>query len=262
MDCKTAQRLLEVCRPAGDDFAGPELASATAHLEECPDCLSQFRTHQAFDARVAAAVQAVPVAAGLCHRIHARLDRVATRRRYLRVAVWSTAAAALVLLSAGILQWSRHVDHETPIDKASLAQLEAFDDYDFDEIRQLKLLRADSPAIAAECAELLSQLDVSVRWPQELRLNGLYAVGRTKFFGPPIAVFRFRDPRGECDILAFPHSQFAITGLQTGTQLIGPPTRNIVLIAWTEEDTTYAAVLKDWSPRDWKPLVERSGRLM
>jgi hypothetical protein len=53
-----------------------------------------------------------------------------------------------------------------------------------------------------------------------------------------------------------------IADLQAGTQLVDTPTRNIVLIVWTEEDTTYAAVLKDWSPRDWRPLVERPSRLM
>ena len=262
MDCKTAQRLLEVCRPAGDDFGDPELVSATAHLEECPDCLSQFRAHQAFDARVAAAAQGEAVPSGLRERIHARLDRAATRRRYLRVSVWSGAAAAVLLLSTGVFLWSRHVENPTVITSSSLAALENFDDGDFDKLREFQSAPDDAPALARECDELLGQLRLSVRWPQAVRLSGLFAVGRTKFFGRPVAVFRFRDARGACDILTFPQSQFVIEDLAAGTQLISPPTRNIVLIAWTEEDTTYAAVLKDWSPRDWRPLVERSGRLM
>ena len=262
MDCKTALRLLDVCRPTGDDLADPGLATATAHLEACPDCLSQFRARQVFDERVAAAVHAEPVPTGLRARIHARLDRAATRRRYLRAAVWSTAAAALVLFSTGIFFWTGHIDKATVIDKSTLSDLANRDDIHFDELRQFESSPADSESLARECAELLSQLKLSVRWPQALRLNGLYAVGRTTFFDRPVAVFRFRDPRGECDILAFPRSQFVIPDLEAGMQLIDTPTRNIVLIAWTEEDTTYAAVLKDWLPRDWKPLVERSGRLM
>jgi hypothetical protein len=262
MDCKTALRILEVCRPADDDLADSTLATATAHLEACPDCLSHFRGRQSFDERVAMVVQSEPVPAGLRERIHARLDRAQTRRRYRHVAIWSGAAAAVVLVSASVFLWSSHIDQPTVIAKSQLVQLEDFADTAIDEQLDFQTSPDDPEAIKAECADLLRQLNLPIRWPYALRLEGLYAVGRTRFFDRPVAVFRFRDPRGSCDVLALPQSHFVIADLQAGKQLIDRPTRNIVLIAWTEEDATYAAVLKDWSPRDWKPLVDRSGRLM
>jgi hypothetical protein len=262
MDCKTALRILEVCRPSDDDLADSTLAGATAHLETCPECLSQFRGRQAFDERVAAAVQTEPVPAGLRDRIHARLDRVSTRRRVLRVAVWSGSAAATALVAASVFLWSSHIDQPTEIAKSQLTQLDTFDENDIDKLLYVQSPPDDAQAVIAECTDLLGQLKMPVRWPHTLRLEVLSAVGRTTIFDRPVAVFRFRDRRGTCDVLALPQSQFVISGLGAGTQLIGTPTRNIVLIAWTEEDATYVAVLKDWSPRDWKPLVERSGRLM
>jgi hypothetical protein len=93
-------------------------------------------------------------------------------------------------------------------------------------------------------------------WPG----TAVIAVGRGVIAGQPVAVFRYRDERGECDILAVPQSTFQFENLREGPQLIHF-TRNLVVIAWQESRTTYFAVLKGWSPEHWKPLVGRDAGL-
>lgn len=261
MDCKTALRLLEVCRPTGDDMADLGLTTATAHLEACPDCLNQFRARQAFDERVAAAVQAEPVPAGVRARIHARLDRVASRRHYIRLTVWSAATAAAILLAVGISFWPQRPAVPTVIDKDPLGELAILDDSDFKPLRKLDGSLRDPKAIEDWWSKELRRLKLNVEPPAAWPLDSLVAVGRTTISGRPVIVFRFDDARGDSDVLVLPRSDFLITNLGKGAEVIHR-TRNIVVIVSTEEDTTYAVVLRDWSPRDWRPLVERSGRLM
>lgn len=259
MDCRTAQRFLEVCRPTGDDLADTELASATAHLEGCPDCLNHFRSRQAFDARVAATMQAVPVPAGLRDRIHSRLDHVASRRRVLRMAVWSGAAAAAVLLAVGIFFWPGRPAEPTELEVHHLGEWATLENFEFDAAGELSASLPDAKAV--ECSKQLRRLKLNAELPAKWPLDSLIAVGRTKIYGRWVAVFRHHDPRGESDVLAFPRSDFLITNLGKGTEVVHP-TRNLVVIAWAEENTTYVAVLKDWAPEDLKPLVGRSGGLM
>jgi hypothetical protein len=259
MDCKTALRLLELCRPAGDDLADPGLATATAHLESCPDCLNHFRAQQAFDERVAAAVQAEPVPAGLRDRIHARLDHVDSRRRYLRMTVW--AAAAAILLAVEISFWPQRPAEPTVIDKGPLGELAILDDSDFKPLRKLDESLRDPKAIEDWWSKELRRLKLNVDPPAAWPLDSLVAVGRTTISGRSVIVFRFDDARGDSDVLVLPRSDFLITNLGKAAEVVHR-TRNIVVIVSADENTTYAAVLRDWSPQDWRPLFERSGRLM
>jgi hypothetical protein len=259
MDCKTALRLLEVCRPTDDDLADPGLATATAHLESCPDCLQQFRARQAFDERVATAVRAEPVPAGLRDRIHARLDHVANRRRYLRMSAW--AAAAAILLAVEISFWPQRPAELTVIDKGSLGELAILDDTDFKPLRKLDESLHDPKVIDDWWSQELRRLKLKIGPPATWPLGSLVAVGRTTIGGRSVIVFRFDDTRGESDVLVLPRSEFLITNLGKGAEVVHR-TRNIVVIVSADEDATYAAVLRDWSPNDWRPLVERSGRLM
>ena len=169
MDCKTALRLLEVCRPTGDDLSDPGLATATAHLESCPDCLIHFRTRQAFDERVVAVVQAEPVPAGLRDRIHARLDHVASRRRHLRMTAW--AAAAAILLAVGISFWPKRPAEPTVIDKGTLGELTILDDSDFKQLRKLDGSLRDPTAIEDWWSTELRRLKLPVERPRRRRLD-------------------------------------------------------------------------------------------
>src|SRR5262245_9228017 len=104
MDCNTALRRLEVCRPSDGDWADADLTLAMAHVNQCPNCRDEFRARQLFDTRVAATMQDVPVPLELRNRIFSRLEAqsVPQRRSLRRIARFAAlaAAAALILISA------------------------------------------------------------------------------------------------------------------------------------------------------------------
>jgi hypothetical protein len=254
MDCKTALRTLEVCRPSGDDVMDAEISLATAHVEECTDCLSHVRARQSFDARVAATMQAVLVPHDLRDRIQDRVQSIVTRRRYLQRASWFGAAAAVILIAACGYFWPRA--HQTPIeiDWKSLSELAILDPSEIDELREVPINLKDARGVEAWCSKQLSQLRLSVSLPAIWRPLSLVAVGRATIQDRRAAIFRFQDARGDSEVLALPHEKFHITNLGKVTRLV-VSTGDLVVIAWAEQDTTYVAVLKGWSPEDWQPLV-------
>ena len=69
MDCRSAIELLEVARPDSEDLDDRELASAAAHLEECPQCADQFRKSQVFDRKVGQVLRDVTIPPGLKEKL-------------------------------------------------------------------------------------------------------------------------------------------------------------------------------------------------
>ena len=97
-----------------------------------------------------------------------------------------------------------------------------------------------------------------IRWPAE----GLRAIACTTVAARRVAVFQYEygDKIGSAEVLALSHREFDLSNLRLVAEQIHS-TRNMVVIAWTEADTTYVAVLKNWSPENLKLLLSRPERL-
>ena len=262
MDCKTARRLMDSCRPSEDDWQAPELAGVSAHLEECSDCLMQFRSRQAFDERVAPAMQSVPVPAGLSDRIFTRLDRARVWRRRRVFATWSAAAAAAVLIAVGVTFW--HGTATGPIEVAkdpkslgewAVAAVEAHDDGINIPAPTKTIAWKHRPEVEAWVRK---QLRSDVALPTKWLSSSLQAIWKSAISGRPVAVFQFADSRGSADVFVFPHSQFDVGNASQVAQPIYT-TRGFIVVAWTEQDTTYVAVLRNWSEPDVKRFIGQKG---
>jgi hypothetical protein len=85
-----------------DDFlarnlGGADLARFTAHVPGCAACQQAVRQQERLDALLVAAVEQLPIPAGLTERVHRRL-RAARRRRLAVVAGALSAAAAVAAI--------------------------------------------------------------------------------------------------------------------------------------------------------------------
>jgi len=89
----------------GSELAPEDAAALDAHLAGCPGCAAAVRFERAFDDRVAKAMLAVPVPAGLKAKL---LDGVTARRAsWYRQKAWSLAglATAACLLIGGVVAY-------------------------------------------------------------------------------------------------------------------------------------------------------------
>src|SRR5207247_3445863 len=95
-------------RAPRDELGPPGDGELASHVEQCPACLERYRAFRASDARIAQAMQAVAIPAGLRARILTGLGASATPRRAAR-APWlgRVLVAAGVLVALGLLLWSR-----------------------------------------------------------------------------------------------------------------------------------------------------------
>jgi hypothetical protein len=235
------------------------------HVNQCPSCLDQFRARQLFDTRVATTMNDVPVPLELHDRILSRLDAqsIPRRRSIRRIAQVGSlaAAAALVLMSASLYFRPRAIQSPIEIDWKELGELAILGPGDIDELRELPAGMTGLQGVQEWCSKQLIQLKLVGRLPATWTPLALAAVGRTSIERWQVAVFRFQDSRGESEIIALPHDKFRIGDLGKGTRLV-MRTRNLVVIAWDEQDTSYVAVLKDWAPEDWRRLIRGSNDLI
>jgi putative zinc finger protein len=105
VDCNTARLLATFFGRPGSELAPEDAAALDAHLAGCPKCAGLVHFERAFDDRIARAMKAVPVPAGLKGRL---LDGVAARRGawYREKAYALVALAACVLLTiGGVVAW-------------------------------------------------------------------------------------------------------------------------------------------------------------
>jgi Putative zinc-finger len=109
MDCKTARLLLDYARPNSHELDAAETRAFEEHLAGCADCDQLAGADRRADEVIGRAMRAVDVPDQLRARILTRLteERGQRRRRWpvytLRGAI---AAAALLLLAAGLWRWS------------------------------------------------------------------------------------------------------------------------------------------------------------
>jgi hypothetical protein len=105
VDCNTARLLAMFAGRSGSELAGEDAAAFGAHLTTCPKCAVVIQFERAFDDRVAQAMLAVPVPAGLKGRL---LDGVAAQSGawYREKAFAGLGLAACVLLTiGGVVAW-------------------------------------------------------------------------------------------------------------------------------------------------------------
>ena len=74
MDCRTALEILEAARPDSSDRDEPEVASASAHVETCPECEDRFVARQRFDRNLGCLMRDVAPPDGWKARLLASLD--------------------------------------------------------------------------------------------------------------------------------------------------------------------------------------------
>ncbi|MBI3464319.1 MAG: hypothetical protein HY000_14870 [Planctomycetes bacterium] len=262
MNCEIALRLMEVCRPSGEDLVDPELASLSVHLEECPECLGRLRTRQAFDAQVVKALRSVAMPEGLRERILDRLDGSVIRSRRLRIIRY--AAAALLLVGVGLSVWAVASNwgqkDVVQFDKLSvLAKAELVDLQD----------RLDAPAriqdaagVMSWCVGELEKLDLHVHPPRDWSLSGLIGIAQYRFAGRPVAVFRYDDPSypgtPSAFVFVWPRQQPPIQGIDSIPRLISQ-TPGLTAFAWMEGDMNYVAVFKGRVPKEFQRLMEQQG---
>ena len=251
MECKTALRLMDVCRPSGDDLSDPELVPLTVHLEECSECLGRFRTRQAFDAQVAKAMRAVAVPSGLRERIFEQVDRSVIRARRHRVIRYAMAAAAAVLVAVTASFWAywpptRHQDVIAAGELAGLAEFVLVDAID--------VPASISTPVRIEnwCVKQMSTLRLGAVPPRAFQenasqANALVGIARANFCDRWVAVFRYRS----ATVLAWPRQSLEVEGLGSSPRRIHW-TRDLTVMAWVEGDTVYVAVFKGGVPKDWE----------
>ena len=168
MDCNTARMLLTFFGRQGSELAPQDAADLDAHLAGCPGCAAAVRFERAFDDRVATAMLAVPVPAGLKAKL---LDGVAADRgAWYRQKFYALAglAATLVLAVGGIVAWQ--------IDRAPELRLEA-------------IVAAEDARVqdrAAEVEEVLSARGLRFAPKQPFNMNQLAAVGVKPFQGKEV----------------------------------------------------------------------------
>ena len=105
MDCNTARMLATFFGRQGAELAPEDAAALDAHVTGCSKCADLARFERAFDDRVAKAMLAVPVPAGLKGRL---LDGVSAQRgAWYRQKFYTLAglAAAIVLVIGGVVAW-------------------------------------------------------------------------------------------------------------------------------------------------------------
>jgi hypothetical protein len=105
VDCNTARLLATFFGRPGSELAAEDAAALDAHLATCPKCAGLVKFERAFDERVARAMRAVGVPAGLKGRL---LDGVTAQRGawYREKAYALVGLAACVLLTVGgVIAW-------------------------------------------------------------------------------------------------------------------------------------------------------------
>jgi hypothetical protein len=106
MDCRTARVLLEFARPFVTELDAREAAALEQHLAGCPECQSAARIERQVEEQLRAAMQAVPVPAGIRQDLIARLRAERHVGWQKRWAMRGFAAAAAVLLAFwGLQAW-------------------------------------------------------------------------------------------------------------------------------------------------------------
>lgn len=98
MDCNHARLLLTFARERAALDSG-EADTLEHHLNHCPDCAVLAASEERLDTALGRAMRDVPVPAGLKSRLLARLPRPRRLRRWV---VSGLAAAAVLLLAAGV----------------------------------------------------------------------------------------------------------------------------------------------------------------
>jgi len=266
MDCKTARRILDACRPASDDLQFPEFGAAAAHVDACTDCLDQVRARGAFDESIAGAMRRVPVPDQLRERILARLDRQRIWHRR-HVVVVATALAAAVLIAVGMALWMPRdlslvsiAENPRRLGELVVAAVDEHDQRDSFEIARTSATQDPPTAVRQSLERAMKTLRVSATMTAKWPVSALRAIWAMPVKGQKVAVFTFDDMRGDVDIIAFPHNRFDVRRIVQAPQPIYS-TRDFVVVAWSEGDTTYLAVLRGWSPGDLKPLVRQSGSI-
>ena len=109
MDRRNALQKLEIVRHDSDDLSDPELSDAIAALDQDPAARQEFDRRLQFDARIASAMQAVHVPAGLKEKLLAAAMATTTTvapqpakspNRSRRGVLLATASVAVIAIAA------------------------------------------------------------------------------------------------------------------------------------------------------------------
>jgi hypothetical protein len=121
MDCKTAQFLLDMNRPAGHELDAEEARALELHLDHCPDCSGAARTDSGFHQQVGLAMRQVAIPPDLRGRVLARLDR--ERGDYYRKQAARgirVAAALAACIVVALVIWRIRTPERPSLDLAQL----------------------------------------------------------------------------------------------------------------------------------------------
>ena len=261
MDCKIARRLMEVCRPSGEDLVAPELAVLGAHLEECPECLGRLRARQAFDSQIVKALRCPAVPEGLRERILDGLNHSVIRTRRLKAIRF--AAAALLLVGAGLLLWRAAPTwghkHAIRFDELAVLAKPELEGGLWDPQEAPRTIR-NAPGVKSWCVQELEKLNLNAAPPEEWPLTGLMGIARADLEGRRVAVFRYDDPSSPGNrsafVFAWPRQQLPILGINSSPKQI-PQTGDLTAFAWMEGEMNYVAVFMGGEPKEWQRLRER-----
>lgn len=105
MDCNTARMLSTFFGRQGSELAPEDAAALDAHIASCSKCADLVKFERAFDDRIANAMLAVPIPAGLKGRL---LDGVSAHRgAWYRQKFYALAglAAAIAICIIGVVAW-------------------------------------------------------------------------------------------------------------------------------------------------------------
>jgi hypothetical protein len=187
MDCKTARLLLAFARPQAGEIQEADAADLERHMANCPACAEAARFDRLLDQQLGRAVRAVEVPAGMQTAILSRLEKHAkTWQRWVKRA-GQIAAAAVLLLAAGLLCW--HILHRPPLDLVKVHE------------EHNSLAQSERPSPASLQA-YYRKLGFAVQPPDNFNYNLVIAFGVANLQGqqvPRLVFLRRGGPRGEDD---------------------------------------------------------------
>lgn len=195
MECRDAQFYLRLKRHAGapgTDELGPEVQGALAeHCAACPACAADSRAASNFDRALAAAMNDVPVPAGLRERLLANTGEKAARvarSRVARAGVLALAASVLVLIGFGAYGLARPV-----VDTDGIANAADLQSHDPETATRAFLERNGAPP--------------ALPLPFDYALHVFNGYERVGGRDVPVVVFRSPDPadRGTAVVYVFEH---------------------------------------------------------
>jgi hypothetical protein len=185
MDCIHARLLIVLQGRDAKELDAQAVAGLEQHLEQCADCLAWSSQESRVDETLAKAIQKVPVPADLPSKILHHLEHQPRPRCHAR---WLSAAAACVLIGAGVAGYLAYTDKA----ELTVAHFE-------------QLVSHFENATPGDIEELFANAGMAVQVPLDLNFDHFSNHGVTTIRGLRIPRLDYVARRSDGEALAVAH---------------------------------------------------------